>query len=52
MDREVVEVLSKCVELMWGAHEPNKLRLKTTDIRASELFDKGLRLVEPFKAPP
>jgi len=46
------EVLSKCVELRWSAHEPNKLRLKTTGIHVSELFDKGFRLVEPFKAPP
>ena len=49
---KLLEVLSKCVELRWSAHEPNRLRLKTTGICASELFDKGLRLVEPFKAPP
>lgn len=46
------EVLPRCVEVRWGAREPNKLRLKATKIHVSEIFDRQLRLVEPFRAPP
>jgi len=50
--KKLLEILPKCIEVRWRAREPDKLHLKVTSIRASELFERRLRLVEPFKAPP
>jgi hypothetical protein len=46
------DVVQLCGEARWSAREPSQLRLRVRRLRASQLFDLRLRLVEPFRAPP
>jgi len=45
-------VVQLCGEVRWSAREPSLLRLRVMGLRASQLFDLQLRLVEPFRTPP
>jgi len=50
--KKIRDVMSSSLEVKWSEHEPNKLRLKTRLIHVSELFERQIRLVDPFRAPP
>jgi hypothetical protein len=46
------ELLPVCAEARWSSSEPGRLHLRVKGVHVSELFERQLRVVEPFRAPP
>lgn len=43
---------ARCRRVAWSARRPDTLAVVAENLRVSELFERGARLLKPFRSPP